>query len=228
MDTPDERTRAEGDGSTCIRRLTRRGFAMGGAMTLMGLASWRWLVTRSEEGGLPWPFRRVLRFNESLARAGFRSSSLAPEFPPAAAGTPRVNGLIGIDAAIDPASWRLRVVGASGEAGARLLRLEEIKALPRVEMTNELKCIEGWSVVVHWAGARLADLAALTGLASRDGAGDLLSYASLATPDAAYYVGLDIQRSPSADPALLRDDRPFDPDHGRLLRLVIPTAGSRT
>ena len=58
--------------------------------------------------------------------------------------------MIGIDSTIDPTAWRLRVIGPSGEGGARLFRLDEIKALPRVEMTTELKCIEGWSTVVNW------------------------------------------------------------------------------
>ncbi|HEY2154509.1 MAG TPA: molybdopterin-dependent oxidoreductase, partial [Isosphaeraceae bacterium] len=175
-----------------LRRISRRGFAVAGAAALTGLAGWQWLVTRGEEDGLPWPLRRVLGLNERLARAAFRSSSRAREFPRGAAREPRVNGRIGLDPAIAPAAWRLRVLGDSGVAGARLFRLEEIQALPRVEMTTELKCIEGWSTVVNWAGARLADLAKFTGLAGRSGPGDLLGYASLETPDAAYYAGLDM------------------------------------
>jgi DMSO/TMAO reductase YedYZ molybdopterin-dependent catalytic subunit len=222
---PDDPRRPEGEGlEPRLRRITRRGFALGGAAALAGLAGWRWLVTRSEEGGLPWPFRRALRWNESLARAGFRSSSSAPQFPRGAARVPRVNGRIGIDPTIDPVSWRLRVVGAPGEAGARHLRLEEIKALPRVEMTTELKCIEGWSVVVHWAGARLADLASSTGLANRNGPADLLDYASLETPDAAYYVGLDMASAlhPQTLLCYAMDGEPLTMDHGAPLRLVIP------
>jgi DMSO/TMAO reductase YedYZ molybdopterin-dependent catalytic subunit len=223
---PDDPRRPEGEGlEPRLRRLTRRGFALGGAAALAGLAGWRWLVTRSEEGGLPWPFRRALRWNESLARAGFRSSSSAPRFPRGAAQVPRVNGQIGIDTAIDPASWRLRVIGASGEAGARLLRLEEIRVLPRVEMTTELKCIEGWSTVVSWAGARLADLAALTGLANRNSPDDLLDFASLETPDAAYYVGLDMASALHPQTLLCyeMDGEALTMDHGAPLRLVIPT-----
>jgi DMSO/TMAO reductase YedYZ molybdopterin-dependent catalytic subunit len=187
------------------------------------VAGWRWLVTRGEEDGLPWPLRRALRLNEKIARATFGPSRTAPEFPRDAARTPRVNGRIGIDSAIDPASRRLRVVGASGEAGAKLLGLGEIRALPRVEMTTELKCIEGWSAVVHWAGARLADLAASTGLADR-GDGGRLPYASLATPDGAYYVGLDIESALHPQTLLAYDMNgdPLTPGHGAPLRLVIP------
>jgi hypothetical protein len=211
-----------------LRRMSRRGFAWGGAAALAGLSGWRWLGTRNDEDGLPWPFRRVLGLDEWLGRAVFRTSRMAPEFPRSAARPPRVNGQIGLDPKIDPAAWRLRVIGSSGEGAARLFRLDEIKALPRVEMTTELKCIEGWSTVVHWAGARLADLAALTGLATRSGRrddpGDLLGYVALATPDAAYYVGLDMASALHPQTLLCYEmgGEPLTPSHGAPLRLVIP------
>ena len=123
-------------------------------------------------------------------------SRLSPEFPRTAARMPRVNGSIGLESDLDPSAWRLRVVGPAGEGSARSFTLDEIRALPRVEMTTELRCVEGWSEVVHWAGARLADLASATGLATRrrlerPPAG-LLDYASLETPDGGYFVGLDM------------------------------------
>jgi DMSO/TMAO reductase YedYZ molybdopterin-dependent catalytic subunit len=210
-----------------LRRISRRGFAVAGAAALAGVAGWRWLVTRSEEEGLPWPFRRVLGFNERLARAAFRMARLAPEFPRSAAREPRVNGRIGIDQALDLDAWRLRVIGSSGERGARFFSLAEIKALPRVQMTTELKCIEGWSTVVHWTGARLADLAAATGLAARTGRQDdpehLFRYAAFETPDSVYYVGLDIASALHPQTLLCyeMDGQPLTLDHGAPLRLVI-------
>ena len=225
----DEPLRPEGERLELrLRRLSRRGFALGGVAALTGLAGWRWLVTRSEEEGVPWPFRRFLGFNERLAQTAFQPSGTAPEFPRSAARQPRVNGQIGLDTAIDPAAWRLRVLGRPGEGRAQLFRLEEIKVLPRVEMTTELKCIEGWSAVVHWTGARLADLAAQTGLVTRSGRRDdpedLLRYAALETPDAAYYVGLDMASALHPQTLLCyeMDGRPLTPDHGAPLRLVIP------
>src|SRR5271165_3493592 len=127
-----------------LRRLSRRGFACAGAAALAGLAGWRWLVTRSAEDELPWPLRRALEFNELLARGIFRASRRSPEFPRSAARMPRVNGSIGLDLGLDLSAWRLQVVGAAGDH-ARSFTLDDIKALPRVEMTTELRCIEGWS-----------------------------------------------------------------------------------
>ncbi len=207
-----------------LRRLSRRGFAGAGVAALAGLAGWRWLVTRREEDGLSWPFRRVLGLNERLGRATFGTSRKAPEFRRDEALEPRVNGEIGLDTTLDPAAWRLRVVGQAGDRGARFFRLDEIKALPRVEMTTELKCIEGWSTVVNWAGARLADLATMSDLAFRGRLDDFLPYTTLETPDAAYYVGLDTASALHPQTLLCYEmnGRPLSPEHGAPLRLVIP------
>jgi len=205
---------------------------VGGAAALAGWAGGRWLTSRGEDGGLPWPLRRVLELDERVARAAFRPDRPAPRFSRTLARMPRVNGSIGLGPEIDPRSWRLRVVGPSGGPAARSLTLAEIRALPRVEMTNELKCIEGWSEVVHWAGARLSDLAAMTGSATRSGRrpdperrpGDLLDYVALETPDSAYYVGLDMASALHPQTLLCYEmgGAPLLPEHGAPLRLAIP------
>ena len=214
--------RLDGDMERRLRRLSRRGFALGGAAALAGVVGWRWLVTRGEEGGLSWPLRRVLEFDERVARGLFRPSSLSPQFPRSAARMPRVNGMIGLDADLDPARWRLQVIGSAGEHSPQSFTLDQIRAFPRVEMTTELRCIEGWSDVVHWAGARLADLASVTGLATRGAR--LLGYTAFQTPDGQYYVGLDMASALHPQTLLCyeMDGRPLTPEHGAPLRLVIP------
>ena len=212
--------------------MSRRGFAYASAAALAGLAGWRWLVTRSAEDELPWPLRRALEFDELLARGIFRASRRSPEFPRSAARMPRVNGSIGLDLGLDLSAWRLQVVGAAGDHARRSFTLDDIKALPRDEMTTELRCIEGWSTVAHWAGTRLSDLAAVTGSATRSGrpadpvgnADDLLGYAALETPDREYYVGLDMASALHPQTLLCYEmgGQPLTPDHGAPLRLVIP------
>jgi Oxidoreductase molybdopterin binding domain len=205
-----------------LHRLSRRGFALGGAAALASIGAWRWLVTRGDEGGLAWPLRRVLELDERLARGLFRQSRLSPQFPRAAARMPRVNGSIGLNTNINPAEWRLRVFGSAGDRPPRSFSLDQIKAFPRAEMTTELRCIEGWSEVVHWAGSRLADLAKATGLATLGGRP--LDYAALQTPDGRYYVGLDMASALHPQTLLCYEmnGRPLSPEHGAPLRLVIP------
>jgi DMSO/TMAO reductase YedYZ molybdopterin-dependent catalytic subunit len=231
----DEKRRVENPESEVeqqLRRLSRRGFTLGGVMILAGFAGWRWLVTRGEEGGLPWPLRRMLEFNEGLSRSVFRTSRLSPEFSRSEARTPRVNGSIGLDLNLDLTAWRLQVIGSARGSKPRWFTLNDIKGLPRVEMTTELRCIEGWSTVVQWAGARLSDLASVTGLALRDGhaadaggnAAGLLDYTALETPDSNYFVGLDMASALHPQTLLCYEmnDQPLTPEHGAPLRLVIP------
>ena len=114
-----------------------------------------------------------------------------------------------------------------------LLTLDDIKNLPRVEMTTELKCIEGWSVVVSWSGARFSDFINQYQPATRDGAApnaarhpeNLLPYVSLVTPDGGYYVGIDMPSAlhPQTILCYEMNGAPLTLEHGAPLRLVTPT-----
>jgi DMSO/TMAO reductase YedYZ molybdopterin-dependent catalytic subunit len=177
-----------------------------------------------------------------LARDYFRPSRLAPTFPRDRAGTPRENGEEGMSEGFDPASWKLYVAGVADDAQATAtdpssgepalaLTLAQIRALPRVEMVTELKCIEGWSQVVHWSGARFADFAARYPPAPRDeeseeprNPANWPGYVSLVTPDDGYYVGLDLESALHPQTLLCYEmnGKPLAVAHGAPLRLVIP------
>ena len=222
-----------------IRRLSRRSLAWSAVAGVAGFAGWKWLVSRPDDAGALWPFRRVLEFNERLWTDYFSGRRLAPTFPLSRAKEPRANGMEGMPDAFDPGAWNLRVSGlaslppsAETDDGALLLGMREIRALPKVEMVTELKCVEGWSEVVHWGGARFADFAAQYGPITRSGnppnvrehPEDLVDYVSLMTPDGGYYVGLD-KKSVLHPQTLLcyeMNGAPLTPEHGAPLRLVIP------
>ena len=153
-----------------IQRMTRRSFATAAIAAIAGGSALTWLATRPTIGGIPWPLRRMLQFNERVAQSAFDSSRLAPEFPTHRAVEPRVNGHVGLHRATDAASWTVQVIGKAD----RRVPLAAIRELPVYEMTTELKCVEGWSSVVHWKGARLADFLNKYGSPS--------SYVGLSTP----------------------------------------------
>ena len=203
-----------------MRRLTRRGFARGAVAAVGGLLGWKWLRSRSDADGVPWPLRSVLRLNERLWGGAYSNGRLAPEFPADRAGEPKVNGKYGWPDATDPAAWTLTALQPG--APDRAFRLTDLIGLPRVEMTTELKCIEGWSQVVTWGGVRLADFADAHGLGRRAG-GDRFPYVSLATPDGTYYVGLDT--ASAMHPQTLLCDRmngaALTASHGGPLRLIL-------
>jgi DMSO/TMAO reductase YedYZ molybdopterin-dependent catalytic subunit len=166
-----------------LRRLSRRGFLALGAGAAAGFATWKWLRTRPREDGLQWPFRRVLEANESIARGFFSTSRLSPTFRRSDVTRARLNGRLGLTSPIDLDAWRLRIEGAESPV---LLTLDDIKALPQVEMITELRCIEGWSTIVQWKGARLADLM------DKFPPAEDIGFVALETPDRGYYVGLDL------------------------------------
>jgi DMSO/TMAO reductase YedYZ molybdopterin-dependent catalytic subunit len=214
-------------------RRTRRSFIGLGLAGLGGVLGWRYLLNRPDADGTPLPFRRVLDANGRLSAAYFRETRLAPEFAKSM-GVPQVrtNGSAGLQSAIDLDAWRL-VVQPYGGGKAQEFTLADIKALPRVEMTTQLKCIEGWSIIVNWAGTRFADFLAKYPLASRSGQpikdianppADLAPYVSLVTPDEKYYVGLDMHSAIHPQTLLCYEinGQPLSFAHGAPLRLVTP------
>ncbi len=208
---------------------SRRTFLIGGAAALAGFFGWRWMPDETKYNLL----RRTFEFNERVSQLFYSPSRLAPEFSQDRISPRRVNGFAGMEKELDPASWTLSVGGLYGRETDLTLSLDDIKALPRVEMITELKCIEGWSVIVHWAGARFSDFAARYLPKTIDGsppdvAGrpeSLVPYVSIATPDNGYFVGWDMPSilHPQTLLAYEMNGEPLLPEHGAPLRLASPT-----
>ncbi|MDO7853461.1 molybdopterin-dependent oxidoreductase [Hymenobacter convexus] len=213
------------------RRRSRRSFIGLGLAGLAGFGGLRWLFSEPNDEGMPHRVRKVLDANGQLSHAYFKQTRLAPEFARARARTPRKNGTYGLKSELDPATWRMRVQGY-GTGQTREFTLADVQALPKVEMVTELKCIEGWSVIVHWAGTRLSDFLARYPLATRSGRpidplnppADLAPYAAIDTPDGKYYVGLDMDTVLHSQTLLCYEmnGQPLTPNHGAPLRLVTP------
>jgi DMSO/TMAO reductase YedYZ molybdopterin-dependent catalytic subunit len=207
---------------------SRRTFLIGGAAALVGFFGWRWMPDEMKNNLL----RRTFEFNERVSQLFYRPSRLSPEFPPNRISPRRVNGMAGMENEFDAASWTL-TVGGLHDRNDLTLTLDDVKSLPRVEMTTELKCIEGWSVIVQWAGARFSDFAARYLPKTVDGSRPdvanhpekLVPYVSLATPDNGYFVGWDMPSilHPQTLLAYEMNGAPLLPEHGAPLRLASPT-----
>src|SRR5262245_59108481 len=96
-----------------IRRLSRRSFETGGVAALLGGGAATWIATRGLEDGVPWPLRRVLRFNEGVSQAIFGPQRLAPEFSPQLATDLRVNGRVGLMSTAAADNWTVHISGAA-------------------------------------------------------------------------------------------------------------------
>lgn len=215
-----------------MRRLSRRGFLWTGVALLGGYGGVKYLASRSEAGGTPWPFRTAFGTNEGIWHDGL-NDRLAPTYDRSRATALRKNGDEGLGE-WDPTTWALSVEGIHGADEPKILSMEAIKALPKHEMTTELCCIEGWSIVVTWAGARLRDFMEKYPPTTQSGdtpdlkrPEELVRYVYLETPDGGYYVGLDMASALHPQTLLCYEmnGKPLDEldeDHGAPLRLAIP------
>jgi hypothetical protein len=201
-----------------MARRTRRSFIALGAGAAVAAGGWFSLKPGPMDEDIPRTLRSVLGFNERVVRTAlFSDSHLVKTFPASAIGKLKVNGEIGMDDPVDEAAWHLDLVPFDGVAQA--LTLADIRALPRCEETFEFKCIEGWSTVTQFAGARLSEFTAKFAPGSEKAA-----YVGMNTPDKEYYVGLDMPSAlhPQTLLAYEMNGQPLEPRHGAPLRLVVP------
>ncbi len=193
---------------------SRRDFLIGGAAAVFGYLGYSWL-RQPDQNSI---FTETFRFNEKVSQIYYSPKNLAPEFSAERITEARVNGGEGLGEDFDSANWKLRVGGLKDRMEDLILTLDDIKQLPRIEMTTELKCIEGWSIIVKWAGARFSDFAAKY-------QPQYTKYVSLVTPDEGYYVGWDMPSilHPQTLLAYEINGTPLPPEHGAPLRLASPT-----
>ncbi len=202
-----------------LRRKTRRDFLIAGIATAAGVGGYEWLRSAKRDQDAPWPERRVLELNGKLARSYVSNSHLMPAYSRNDVGFLKVNGDIGVEDPVDHDKWRLQVTSDEGSP-ARTLTLTDIKALPKVEMITRFCCIEGWSVITYWGGARFSDFTKKYFPPDRQ----LPDYVYMATPGEDYYVGLDTKSAmhPQTLLAYEQNGKPLEDQHGAPLRLAIP------
>jgi DMSO/TMAO reductase YedYZ molybdopterin-dependent catalytic subunit len=200
-----------------FQRRSRRSFLTGAVGVVGAGLAWRWVQTQPRDDGIPQVLRDTLERNETLWSNLSRSRS-APEHPKSKATPIQVNGRIGIREEIELSAWTVRVVGPDGELLDEL-DTSAFEALPQRDLVIEHKCIEGWSSIVHWGGARFSDFH----VRYADQVGDV-PYVGLETPDGRYYVGWDIESilHPQTLLVLRERDEPLDQEHGAPLRLATP------
>lgn len=200
-----------------LRRRTRRDFLIAGIAAVGAIGGYEWITKAKREKDVPWPQRRVLEFNRKLAEGYVSDSHLMPSYLLDQVEYLKPNGDIGLDTPVEE-NWKLQVATDSGLAVN--LSLNDVKLLPKVEMITRFCCIEGWSVITHWSGARFADFTN-----KYLPPGQLVpEYVYMATPGEDYYVGLDRKSAMHRQTLLAyeQNGKPLEAVHGAPLRLVIP------
>jgi DMSO/TMAO reductase YedYZ molybdopterin-dependent catalytic subunit len=220
--TREEELRAQLEDAPTIgvddfRKRSRRSFMTGAAGVAGAYAGWRWLNAQPDAGRIPAPLRSTLEANEAIW-SGISQHRSAPEYPQSKATPIKVTGRVGIGNEIDLGDWTVRVEGPDGQQLDEL-DISYFEGLPQSDLIIEHKCIEGWSSIVQWGGARFTDFHER--FADQVGGAP---YVYMETPDGQYYVGWDTAAilHPQTMLALREGGEPLTQAHGAPLRIATP------
>ena len=212
-----------------VRRRMLKSFGWFALASAVPFGVYSWIKSSPKLLGAKKPLRRVLDANEQIARTYFSNTNLVKTFPAeAAVKNARVNGFDGIRTPL-PADWKLQVDCQNREP--LLLTMDDIRALPKHELIYDFKCVEGWSQIQHWGGARLSDFMTKYKLGTKSGDApdpdnpdDLFKHVGMETPDKGYYVGIDMESAlhPQTLLAYELNGQPINNQHGAPVRLIIP------
>jgi hypothetical protein len=98
------------------RRHTRRSFVVAAAATAAAYFGYEWLEHRPTQDMQPAPYRVAYQSDALLSRTLFHERALAPTYPLKRAENLRVNGVYGLKQMLEPASYRLQLVGMRNAA----------------------------------------------------------------------------------------------------------------
>ena len=189
------------------RSISRRKLILGA-----GAAS---LLAACDNRASAWFLKAMEHWNERFQAALFSPHRLAPELPPGSE-TPLdafPTYFISDDLPEVPDDWTLKVGGLVRHP--MVLRLDELKKMPRTAMRIEHHCVEGWSAVAAWAGVRMSEIARRAGLDPR------VRYVEFRSFDNGYWSSWDLPSAfhPQTILAYEMDGQPLPPGHGAPLRL---------
>jgi DMSO/TMAO reductase YedYZ molybdopterin-dependent catalytic subunit len=144
------------------RRLFLRSAAGLGAITL--LTGCDLIDSNAAEGAL----MKISRFNDRVQALLFNPNKLAPTYPESMVNSPfRFNAYYDEEDApeVDGETYKLEVGGLVDDK--KSWTLPELYALPQEKQITRHVCVEGWSEIGSWTGARLSDFLKRVGADTR-------------------------------------------------------------
>jgi DMSO/TMAO reductase YedYZ molybdopterin-dependent catalytic subunit len=144
------------------RRLFLRGAGSLGALTFLTGCD------ILDGDGAERVLNKISRFNDAAQAALFNPNRLAPLYPESMITRPfPFNAYYGLDEApeVDGSSYKLIVGGLVDNK--KPWTLDELYALPQEKQVTRHVCVEGWSAIGSWTGARLSDFLKRVGADTR-------------------------------------------------------------
>ncbi len=174
------------------------------------LDSWRLQVV-----GLDRP-EQYRQFTPDVDLWNYRSTDDSSDSEPDSSQNEDVKGESPAPQAVPPSTGMTKTPGL-------LLTMADIVRLPAVEMVTQFKCIEGWSQICSWKGARFSDfMKAYPPKVNPDGS--LPKYVAMETSEGDFFSGYDIASLMHPQTLLCYEmgGAPLTPGHGAPLRLAMP------
>ena len=202
-----------------LKRRTILSFTLFFAFIFTSIIFWNKLQQQPKIAKVPATLRKGLEANEWLFSNMFRDKNLSRIYAKKfAAARVRVNGDYGLANVNDTANWKLQIIKSVGDT--LKISLAEIKKIPKTVVTFDFKCIEGWNQITNWSGVRFCDFANKYGLTEQT----KMNYVGMATPDSAYYVGIDMASMMHSQTILAYEmnGETLPINQGFPLRLIIP------
>jgi thiosulfate reductase cytochrome b subunit len=197
------------------------------AVFIIGISSW--VAKRPEVDGIQSPLRRSLNLNGKIWASFLKPERTAPlpDAPPVGK-KPRLNGELGLHSKLNLNDWELVLVPylrsvEDDPTESRSIKMADIMKLPATTSTALFKCIEGWSEDISYTGVKFTDFMSFYNV-GRKSDGSLYKYVALETPDAEYYVSIDMKSMMQSQVMLAYEmnGAPLSMENGAPLRLIIP------
>jgi len=198
------------------RLFLRRGLSLGALAMLSGCELGD-AITYDER--VQKMLSAMSRWNDGVQAWLFDPARLAPEFPASRITDPFPFNAYYAESevrVVNANDYRLEVSGLVREK--KVWRLPELHALPEVSQITRHICVEGWSAIGKWSGARFSDFL------QRIGADTTARYVGFRCADD-YYTSIDMATAlhPQTIMAFKYADRVLPPKYGFPWKLRIPT-----
>jgi DMSO/TMAO reductase YedYZ molybdopterin-dependent catalytic subunit len=197
--------------------LSRRRFITGGAS--LGALTLLTGCEVSDSYSAESLLAQMSKFNDKVQAALFNPNTLAPTFAESAITRPfPFNAFYTIDDApdVDGKEWELEVAGLV--ENKKPWKLDELYALPQDKQITRHICVEGWSAIGSWTGARLGDFL------TRIGADKRAKYVWFRCAEG-YTTTIDMQTAmhPQTQMTFKFDDQILPKAYGFPMKVRIPT-----